>query len=451
VIARIVAPVVLAASSLFSSYDVLPLQLKAPFNDLFDRARTDDSYAVTGTLSYDARGQRVTVDGVRITLRGNTSRRDSECAFPKLKVQFPDGNRPDAFGGLASIKIGTHCGEAPDDGVTVKFGRLPNEHSPVREVFVYRLLEALGVPSLKARQAAMTYVYTDGKPGQTPPQDRPLVRQAMIVEDTEAAIKRFGGERGIDEKAFSNARAQFTAADTARLTLAEALIGNFDWCLRMTPGDTYRCDARHPLWNVAVAVAASGAARPIMNDFDVAGIVTGHHPWFNDVFNAAFAPSKSAAETEVLAQVQRTRTLFGRAELDAARAEFVRRKTDAYRVLDEASLDAVGRTIARQYLDAFYRAIESDDAFYRPVVTATDARLYATGNRDVVCSAAGPIPPGTPVSEPLQTRGTLMQVLILDALWHWAPPAKCPAVHAGPVWIETSAVSRNYPNSAIKN
>ena len=48
-IARIVAPVVLAASSLFSSYDVLPLQLKAPFNDLFDRARTDDSYAVTGS------------------------------------------------------------------------------------------------------------------------------------------------------------------------------------------------------------------------------------------------------------------------------------------------------------------------------------------------------------------------------------------------------------------
>ena len=84
-------------------------------------------------------------------------------------------------------------------------------------------------------------------------------------------------------------------------------------------------------------------------------------------------------------------------------------------------------------------------AGHRPVVTATDARLYASENRDAVCAARGPAPPGTPVSEPLQTRGTLMQVLVLDALWHWAPPAKCPAVHEGPVWIETSAVSRSFP------
>ena len=449
-IARIVAAAVLSASPLFSSYDVVPLELKAPFNDLFDRGRTDAKYAVIGTLSYEARGQRVTVDGVRITLRGNTSRRDTECAFPKLKVQFPKGHRPEAFGGLGSIKIGTHCGEAPDEGVTVKFGRLPNEHSPVREVFVYRLLETLGVPTLKARPAAITYVYTDAKPGQTPPQDQPLLRQAMIVEDTEAAIKRLGADRDIGEKAFTNARAQFTAADTARLALAEALIGNFDWCLKMTPDDTYRCDARHPLWNVSAAVTSSGTARPIMYDFDVAGIVTGRHPWFKDVFNQAFAPSKSAAETEVLAQVQRTRTLFSRSELDAARAAFVNRKADAYRALDGASLDGAGRTIARQYLDAFYRAIESDDAFYRPVVTAADARLYASENGDVVCSSRGPTPPGTPVSEPLQTRGTLMQVLVLDALWQWAPPVKCPAVHAGPVWIEAAAVGRDFPKGALR-
>jgi len=443
VLARVAAVAALAASSFFSSYDVVPLQLKAPFNELFEHARTDESYAVTGALSYEAGGQRTTIDGVRITLRGNTSRRDTECPFPKLRVQFPAGNRPEVFGGLSSLRIGTHCGEAADDGVTIKFGRLPNEHSPVREVFVYRLLETLGVPSLKARQAAITYVYTDPKPGQTPPQDQPLVRQAMIVEDTDAAIKRFGGDRGLDERAFSNARARFAAADTARLAFAEALIGNFDWCLKMTPDDTYRCDARHPLWNVAAS--SSGTARPIMYDFDVAGIVTGHHPWFKDVFNAAFAPSKSAAETEVLAQVQRTRTLFGRSELDAARAEFVKRKAEAYRLLESASLDNAGRRIARQYVDAFYHAIESDDAFYRPVVTATDARLYASEGRDVVCSTPGAVPQGTPVSDPLQTRGTLMQVLVLDALWKWAPPAKCPAAHQGPVWIETSAVSRNFP------
>jgi hypothetical protein len=381
---------------------------------------------------------------VTITLRGNTSRRESECPFPKLKVQLPDGVDAPLFAGMSAIKIGTHCGEAPDEGVTAKFGRLPNEHSPTRELFVYRLLEALGVPTLKARGARITYRYTDPRPDQSPSQNEPLVRQALLVEDTTAGVKRFG-TREIPEQAFTNARAQFAAADTVRLALAEASIGNFDWCLKMTANDTYRCDARHPLWNIAAAATSDGAARPIMYDFDVSGIVAGRHLWFTDVFNAAFTPAHSEIETEVIAQVQRTRSLFTRAELDAARADFVAHKPHAYRLLEQASLDPDGRTIARQYLDAFYRAVGSDEAFYRPVVTAKGARLYANENRQVVCPASGPIPVGTPVSEPLQTSGTLQQVIVLDALWHWAPPAKCAAAHHGPVWIEADAVSRDFP------
>src|SRR5262249_27992752 len=195
----------------------------------------------------------VTVDRARITLRGNTSRRESECAFPKLKVQLPRGARTGLFEGIDSIKIGTHCGEASDDGVTIRFGRLPNEHSPMRELFVYRLLEAVGVPTLKARGAKISYVYIDPRSGQSPPQDRPVIRQAMLLEDTNAGVKRVGGSHEIAEKDFTNARAQFTPADTARLAFAEALIGNFDWCLKMTADDKYRCDARHALWNISAA------------------------------------------------------------------------------------------------------------------------------------------------------------------------------------------------------
>jgi hypothetical protein len=442
----IVAAAALAAASLFSSFEPLAFELKAPFNELFDHARTDDGYAVTGTLTYPNNGRPTAIDGVTITVRGNTSRRESECVFPKLKVQLPDSSAgAGPFEGLESIKIGTHCGEASDEGVTEKFGRLPNEHSPAREVFVYRLLEAVGVPTLKARGAKISYVYSDPQPGQSPPQDQPLVRRAMLLEDTDAAVKRYGGVREIAEKEFTNARAQFASADTARLALAEAMIGNFDWCLKMTQGDAYRCDARHPLWNIVAAAGSDGKARPIMYDFDVSGIVTGRHPWFKDVFNATFTAAKSPAETEVLAQVQRTRSLFARAELDAARREFVSRKANAYRTMQQSGLDDGGRKIAQQYLDSFYRAIETDDAFYRPVVTASDARLYANENRQVACAAAGAVPPGTPVSDPLQKSDTLVQVWVLDALWHWAPPAKCAAVRDGPLWIEAAAISREYP------
>jgi len=387
--------------------------------------------------------------GVRVSLRGHTSRRESECAFPKLKVQLP-ADRAAAgplLSGLTSLKVGTHCGEAGQEMLTAKYGRMSNEQSPVREAFVYRLLEAVGVPTLKARIAKFTYVYTDARPSQSPAQEQPLVRNAVLLEDVDAAVKRFGGNHEIEEQAFTNARAQFAPAETARLAFAEAMIGNFDWCLKMTAQDTYRCNARHPLWNVVAAASADGKARPIIHDFDVSGMVVGRHPWFTTVFNAAFSPSGSETEVEVMAQVQRTRSLFPRAVLDGARAAFVRQKDAAYHALGAALLDAAGRQNAVAHLDSFFKAIESDEMFYRPVVTVDGAKLFANEDHAPLCTSRGPIPIGTPVSAPLQTKGSMIQVVVLDALWHWAPPAKCPAVQNGPVWIDADVVSRDFPRA----
>jgi hypothetical protein len=430
---------------LFASYDVLSMTLEAPFNDLFEHARTTPTYAVTGKLKYAHGGRETIVDGVKITVRGNTSRRETECTFPKLKVQLPAGADAGALVGAGeSLKLGTHCGEAADDKLTAKYGRLPSERSPLREAFIYRLLESVGVPTLKARPARVSYVYTDARPGQTPAQDQPVVRNAFLLEDTDDAVKRVGGARDIGEKAFTDAQAAFRPADTARLVFAEAMIGNYDWCLRMTPGDSFRCNARHPLWNIVAAETSNGKAVPIIYDFDVSGMVAGRHPWLKTHFNENFVSSRSPIEVAVLAQVQRARALFPRSQLDAARAEFVKRKGAAYQTLAGGPLDPDGKTIAKSYLDAFYGAIESDDAFYRPVVAASGSKLYANESRAVACAATSTIPAGTPVSEPLQTRDGLVQVNVLDALWQWTPPVKCPAVR-GPVWVEAEAISKDFP------
>jgi hypothetical protein len=279
----------------------------------------------------------------------------------------------------------------------------------------------------------------------TPPQDQPLSRHAMIVEDDGAAIKRFGGNGEITETAFSNAREQFSPADTLRLIFAEALIGNFDWCLKMTPDDRFRCDARHPLWNITAAKIAEGRSRPIIHDFDVAGMVAGRHAWFKDIFSEVFSESGSQAEVEVLAQVQRTRSLFSRKELDAARADFMARRNDAYRALETAAIDADGKDHAKRYIDAFFDAIGSDASFYRPVVTAAGTRPLTRPDGQPICPNAGDIPVGTPVSKPLQQNGSMIQVRVLDALWHWAPPVKCAAMHEEPVWVKADAVGRDYP------
>jgi hypothetical protein len=431
---------------LFSTYDILPLKIEAPFNDLFENARSNDAYSVTGKLSYTHDGREVAVDGVKITLRGNTSRRETECVFPKLKVELPGNAKPGPLVAAGdSLKLGTHCGEAADDKLTAKYGRLPNERSPLREAFVYRLLESIGVPTLKARPARISYIYTDARPGQTPAQDQPIVRNAMLLEDTDDAVKRFGGVREIAEKAFTHAQEAFRPADTARLAFAEAMIGNYDWCLRMKPGDTFRCNDHHPLWNVVAAAGTDGKAVPIIYDFDVSGMVSGRHPWLKAHFNQNFVKSQSPIELAVLAQVQRARSLFPKATLDATRAEFVKRKPAAYQAVGDATLDPEGKRIAKSYLDAFYAAIDSDDAFYRPVVVTSGGKIYTDASRSVACAAAGTIPPGTPVSEPLQTRDGLAQVVVLDALWRWTPPVKCAVVREQPVWIEADLIGKDFP------
>src|SRR4029453_4811605 len=233
------------ASPLFSSQDVLPLRLEGPLHELIAKSQlASDSSAVTGKLTLTQNGSDTTIDGVGISLRGHTSRRASECTFPKLKVTLPAGQvGRTGLAGHSVLKIGTHCGETTGDAITAKYGRVANEHSPMREGFVYRLLDVVGVPTLKARQARITYVYSDGN--SLRPES--LVRNAIIIEDDDEAVKRLGGTRQIDEKGFSNARDQFTPADTAVVAFAEAMIGNFDWCLKMTRDDAYRCNARHPL------------------------------------------------------------------------------------------------------------------------------------------------------------------------------------------------------------
>src|SRR4030095_2522677 len=150
---------------------------------------------------------------------------------------------------------------------------------------------------------------------------------------------------------------------------AEAMLGNFDWCLRFEPGDRYRCDDRHPLWNLLARVRDSGPALPVIYDFDLTGFVVPRHPWFTQAFSEEFLPSRSRPEIEVLSQLQRTRSLFPKELLDGTRRHFADQKGDEFRAVHEGVVDDVGRQLAQTYLTAFYHFLE-DDEFYRPVVIA---------------------------------------------------------------------------------
>jgi hypothetical protein len=434
------AMVAAADPALFSTNAPVELTLRAPLQEIFREAAGNDKFAAEGTLSYrdPASGSDVVIPGVEVSVRGHTSKRESECVFPKLKIKFRNEAARDAsiFAGAAGVRIGTHCGEGADEERTPEFGRLGNEKSPLREVFVYHVLEAVGVPTLKARLARITYLDTGtGGPA--------VVRNAMLLEDEDEAQRRLGGTGQITMEQFTSAREMFNPADTARLAFAEAMIGNFDWCLRLYPGDTYRCDAKLPLWNITAFERREGPALPVIADFDLAGTVVGRHNWFGKVYSETFVPSRSSIEVEVVSQVQRTRSLFARAELDAVRQHFLTRKAAAYEALAGSALDPSGRDLARQYLDAFFAAI-SDDAFYRPVVSrGTAVYLDAARSREA-CAPGDIVPPGTPVNL-IATDGAMAQVTMLDVHWRWAPPRDCGPMRSAPVWIEQSAITADYP------
>jgi hypothetical protein len=430
-------------TGLFSTYDTLELRLEAPFEGLFTRAKDQPDFSVDGTLTIGGHHAETPVP-VTVALRGHTSRREGECTFPKLKVSVVDGPADvvSLLGGR-TLKIGTHCGEATEDTLTAKFGRLPNERSPWREASVYRILDALDVPALLARPARITYVYTAPSEANGAALPDSITRNAVIIEDEDDAVRRLGGNGQIEPARFTTADDTFTAEDTATLAFAEALIGNFDWCVKFTASDTYRCDARQKLWNVLAARTGDGKARPMMYDFDVSGMVTGSHRWFRDVFNGDYDRTRSARQIEVIAQVQRTRSLFGRDLLDMTRRRFIDRRDAAYRELEAAPLDDTGRRHIRDYMDGFFSEIS--DTFYRPVVIQPSTMLRDQPSGAPVCTSPGPAPVGTPISRPIETRDNMVRVVVLDALWHWTAPAHCPIVQTGTPWIEANAIGTDYP------
>ena len=244
---------------------------------------------------------------------------------------------------------------------------------------------------------------------------------------------------------FGSVAVKGAAADAARIAFAEAMIGNFDWCLKFSPDDIYRCNEPKPLWNVLAFDHGGGKTSLLMKDFDLAGIVVGRHPWFDKVWNRAFVPTKNEREIEVLSQVQRTRSLFPRAQLDAERRHFIERRAAVYDALKSSTVDETGREIARGYLDAFYAAITEDDAYYRPIVVRDNVQVFldAAGTKEA-CGPKDVMRPGTPVNE-ISREGTMSQVVILDAMWRWASRNECNAVQDGPVWIRADAIVRNFP------
>src|SRR4051812_22496752 len=426
---------------LFSRADVLAVRLEAPFGRLVENGRWDTTYSVRGRLTYlDPAGRSTALNDVDIEIRGNSSRDQQECAFPKLTLHFrsDDALERSIFRDQPKIDIGTHCDDR-SDGTLTAVGRLGNELSPPREAWVYRVVSAVGVETFKVRTARITYIDVEQEGG-TASSATAVERNAIFVEDSDSAKARL---RATEVDHFANAAHDFASDDTIRLLFAEAMIGNFDWCLKYSVESTYQCTAKERLYNLIALKRADGPAFPLMYDFDLAGAVTGGNRWLSKVYSDEFAPRESRRRVEVTGQVERSRSLFSRSQIDAARKRFVERKDLAYETFAASRLDAIGNEIGREYLDAFFQLMADDNAFYTPVVTAAGTNAWTRPMPgEPACPTDNDIPVGTPVGDSVARAGAMIQAPLLDVLWKWYD--RCPATRK-PVWLPSSAVSDAFP------
>src|SRR5262249_777958 len=160
------------------------------------------------------------------------------------------------------------------------------------------------------------------------------------------------------------------------------------------------------------------------------GIVVGRHHWFSSVFYEGYVESKSTVAIEVMSQLEHTRSVFPRAVLDRTRRAFVQRKADASRALENATVDAAGRSLVETHLRAFLETIENDDRLYAPVVVRSRERIYLDAAKtQLACPQDSVAPVGTLVGPAIATQGDMMKAAMLDVEWRWGPPAKCDAIH----------------------
>jgi hypothetical protein len=306
------------ATPLFSSDAPIRVVLKGPIAQLVsNRAETP-------------RPASMTVDGVTypITLspRGITRRTNDICDFPPLRVQLtqkaPDGS---LFDHQKRLKLVTHCKR--DAGFQQKV---------LLEYSAYRLYNLMTPLSFRARLANIDYVDDSGKPY--------VSRVGFFIEDFDDVAKRNGLR---DAKAPELVPlAQIDPAASARFSVFEYMISNYDWSMRAAPKGENCCHNGRLL-------AGAGLYQPVPYDFDYSGLVDASYAVPPEGF--PINNVRQRAYRGYCAHQAQARAFA--AQLSPRRAEF----TGLFATIP--GLDAKNQARAASYIQAFFADVDSGKIF----------------------------------------------------------------------------------------
>ncbi len=342
--------------------------LRGPFDTLLKQKQTspDEKMIAAGELTYpdpkNPAGKPITIP-VRLKARGHTAFMEGECSFPKLTLLFePLSVVGTPFEGLKKIKIGTHCGteKNPEKWLSTK-SRVKNPVAVAREAYAYEMLEHFEVTSLSAKLVTINYEDTGTHVIFAEP--------AFLLDDEDEFAKRMGakileyssyseaGEKVGKGPLFQDALTEgLRAEQVARVQLAEAVLGNFDFLVKFSPEDD-STDGTSALSNLYVLESKEGGAKHLIPyDFDLASVVTGKTGL--EILGIPPAPGMTAIEEQIRNRILATQAAAPGDAFRAAVTTLLAKKGKVLTALENAALDEAGKSLYRSHCAFFFQELE---------------------------------------------------------------------------------------------
>lgn len=281
-----------AAGTVFASFAPLNIKLRAPFSTLFEAQSLGLAEAkkalVTGEVFVPGVGGFPIGYPVEIHMKGFSSL--NTCRFPKLELKFISKPTTGLFTNIKSIDLNTHCAEQDDWVVSEYFRGSFLNH---REALIYRMMDVLGMPSLRARPVFAEYEDTFSP--STVPLKKDFAYQAFFIEDMSAFTERLNAQevRGtgdvlkdlitldhpekIQMFRFQDVKSspRIDPEDVARIALLQYLVDNGDWFIKIDSEHERSHDSKINLWNTKIIQTTSGKWIPVPHDFSLSGVLLG--------------------------------------------------------------------------------------------------------------------------------------------------------------------------------
>jgi len=316
---------------LFQSTAMLEVRIVAPISTILEvRSDTQD---VDGKFQYsDDAEEPIEVD-IGIRTRGISRLNEDICPFPPLRLDFKKSQiKQSLFHKQDKLKLVTHCRD--------KSSRY--EQTVLNEYLAYRILNELTDLSFRVRLLRITYVDTEER-------EKVRVRYGFLIEHKDRLAKRHGLKPlALEKTTVKSLRPDYTNL----ISVFHYMIGNTDFS--PIAGPDAECCHNHVLLGEEGSLLLS-----VPYDFDQSGIVDAPHGVTNPRFKL-----RSARE-----RLYRGRCANNE-HLDTTLALYLEKREAIYSLLEnQQGLERKYRKKMRQFLDRFYKTIESPKQIERQLVT----------------------------------------------------------------------------------